>query len=118
MPEIEYTEPMEFSYWAPLGSGGFVVSQIEQRTRVQLRGKRPVHPGAERDRIPLRADAGRYFVSHGWPSQYEAVTTSAGLSQVTSRITILSALHPGLWHPGIVAKMGATIDHMSGGRGA
>ena len=57
-----------------------------------------------------------HFVSHGWPSQFEAMTTSAGLSQYTSRIKILAALHPGLWHPGIVAKMGATIDHMSGGR--
>jgi dimethylsulfone monooxygenase len=97
--EIRYTEPVKFSYWAPLGSGGFVVSRIEQRT------------GFDYALMPAR-----YFTSHGWAEQFEAVTTSAGLTQHTDRITILSALHPGLWHPGIVAKMGATIDHMSGGR--
>jgi uncharacterized OsmC-like protein len=28
MVAIQYTEPVKFSYWAPLGSGGFVVSRI------------------------------------------------------------------------------------------
>jgi FMNH2-dependent dimethyl sulfone monooxygenase len=116
MPDIEYTEPMKFSYWAPLGSGGFVVSDIEQRTEFNFDANVRYIRDAERTGFDYALLPARYFVSHGWPSQFEAMTTSAGLTQVTDRITILAALHPGLWHPGIVAKMGATIDHMSGGR--
>ncbi len=116
MLDIEYTHPIQFSYWAPLGSGGFVVSDIEQRTEFNFEANVRYIQAAERTGFDYALMPARYFVSHGWPSQFEAVTTSAGLTQVTDRITILSALHPGLWHPGIVAKMGATIDHMSGGR--
>ena len=116
MLDVQYTDPIQFSYWAPLGSGGFVVSAIEQRTEFNFEANVRYIREAERTGFDYALMPARYFVSHGWPSQFEAVTTSAGLSQVTSRIKILSALHPGLWHPGIVAKMGATIDHMSGGR--
>src|ERR1700684_2314527 len=116
MVDVEYTDPMKFSYWAPLGSGGFVVSKIEQRTEFNFEANVRYIQAAERSGFRYALMPARYFVSHGWPSQFEAVTTSAGLSQVTSRIKILAALHPGLWHPGIVAKMGDTIDHMSGGR--
>ena len=116
MLDVEYTDPMQFSYWAPLGSGGFVVSKIEQRTEFNFEANVRYIQAAERTGFDYALMPARYFVSHGWPSQFEAMTTSAGLTQVTSRIKILSALHPGLWHPGIVAKMGATIDHMSGGR--
>src|SRR5580700_9824136 len=116
MLDISYTDPIQFSYWAPLGSGGFVVSKIEQRTEFNFAANARYIQAAERTGFDYALMPARYFVSHGWPAQFEAMTTSAGLSQVTSRIKILAALHPGLWHPGIVAKMGATIDHMSGGR--
>jgi dimethylsulfone monooxygenase len=116
MLDVAYTDPIKFSYWAPLGSGGFVVSKIEQRTEFNFEANVRYIQAAERTGFDYALMPARYFVSHGWPSQFEAMTTSAGLSQYTSRIKILAALHPGLWHPGIVAKMGATIDHMSGGR--
>ena len=116
MLDVQYTDPVKFSYWAPLGSGGFVVSNIEQRTEFNFDANVRYIQAAERTGFDYALMPARYFVSHGWPSQFEAMTTSAGLAQYTDRIKIISALHPGLWHPGIVAKMGATIDHMSGGR--
>lgn len=116
MVAIQYTEPVKFSYWAPLGSGGFVVSRIEQRTGFDFEANVRYIQAAERTGFDYALMPARYFTSPGWAEQFEAVTTSAGLTQHTDRITILAALHPGLWHPGIVAKMGATIDHMSGGR--
>jgi dimethylsulfone monooxygenase len=116
MLDIAYTDPIKFSYWAPLGSGGFVVSDIEQHTEFNLEANVRYIREAERTGFDYALMPARYFVSHGWPSQFEAMTTSAALSQHSERITILSAVHPGLWHPGIVAKMGATVDHMSGGR--
>lgn len=116
MLDIEYTDPIAFSYWAPLGSGGFVVSDIEQHTEFNLEANIRYIKDAENVGFDYALMPARYFVSHGWPSQFEAMTTSAALTQHTNRIGIVSALHPGLWHPGIVAKMGATIDHMSNGR--
>jgi FMNH2-dependent dimethyl sulfone monooxygenase len=93
-----------------------VVSNIEQRTEFNFDANVRYIQAAERTGFDYALMPARYFVSHGWPSQFEAMTTSAGLAQHTDRIKIIAALHPGLWHPGIVAKMGATIDHMSGGR--
>lgn len=40
----------------------------------------------------------------------------AALAPVTEKIKLIAAVHPGLWHPGVVAKMGASIDSFSNGR--
>jgi dimethylsulfone monooxygenase len=29
---------------------------------------------------------------------------------------VIAAVHPGLWQPGVLARLGATADHLSGGR--
>ena len=100
MLDVAYTDPMKFSYWAPLGSGGFVVSKIEQHTEFNFEANVRYIQAAERTGFDYALMPARYFVSHGWPSQFEAMTTSAGLSQHTSRIKILAALHPGLLAPG------------------
>jgi FMNH2-dependent dimethyl sulfone monooxygenase len=44
--------------------------------------------------------------------------TVAALAAVTKRITLISTVHVlyGPWHPLYLAKMGATLDHISGGR--
>jgi len=34
----------------------------------------------------------------------------------TERLKLIAAVHPGLWHPGVLAKWVATADHLSGGR--
>lgn len=107
---------MEFGYWAPLGVGGFVISKIPQRTGFYFKDNVRYAKLAEDYGWGYALMPARYFTSHGWPDTFEAVTTTAGLAQHTSKIRLLAALHPGLWHPGIVAKMGACIDHMSNGR--
>lgn len=60
---------------------------------------------------------------YGGKTRYRAQSldpfiVAAGLSAVTSRILLISTLHIlyGPLHPLHVAKFGATIDHMSGGR--
>ena len=44
--------------------------------------------------------------------------TVAALSAITDRILLISTVHVlfGPWHPLHLAKFGATIDHISGGR--
>lgn len=48
--------------------------------------------------------------------QLDAWTAAAALGALTSRIEIIAAVKPGLRAPGVIAKMGAQIDHISGGR--
>jgi FMNH2-dependent dimethyl sulfone monooxygenase len=46
----------------------------------------------------------------------EAWMLTAALMEATSRIHFMTAVHPGLFHPQLVAKMGASLDRVSGGR--
>ncbi len=47
---------------------------------------------------------------------FETFTWAAGLLALTRRIMIFSTFHVPLGHPLLAAKMGATADHLSGGR--
>ncbi len=46
----------------------------------------------------------------------ETMTWAAGLLASTSRIDIYSTVHVPVFNPVVAAKMGATLDHISGGR--
>ena len=46
----------------------------------------------------------------------EAWVVSSALAVLTQRIQIMTAVHPGIIHPQMVAKMGASVDRISGGR--
>lgn len=46
----------------------------------------------------------------------ESWMLAASLAAKTSQIEIMPAVHPGMINPQIVAKMGATLDRISGGR--
>ncbi len=46
----------------------------------------------------------------------ETLTWASALLAQTARIRIFSTVHVPLFHPVVVAKMGATLDHLSGGR--
>ncbi|AMV47043.1 LLM class flavin-dependent oxidoreductase [Paraburkholderia caribensis] len=48
--------------------------------------------------------------------QLEAWTASAALAALTSRIEIIAAIKPYLYHPVVLAKMAQQIEHISGGR--
>ena len=46
----------------------------------------------------------------------EAWVVASALAALTSRITIMTAAHPGIVPPQVIAKMGASLDRLSGGR--
>jgi len=46
----------------------------------------------------------------------EAWVVSSALAVMTSKIEIMTAVHPGIYTPQVAAKMGASIDRLSGGR--
>ncbi|SRR5579884_2092712 len=46
----------------------------------------------------------------------EAWMLGSALAAVAQQIHVMIAVHPGLWAPQVVAKMGASLDRISGGR--
>jgi dimethylsulfone monooxygenase len=107
---------IKFAYWVPNVSGGLVVSKIPQRTDWTYDYNAQLAQTAEQVGFDYALAQARFIASYGAEYQLEALTTVAALAPVTQRLKLIAAVHPGLWHPGVVAKMGATIDFLSQGR--
>jgi FMNH2-dependent dimethyl sulfone monooxygenase len=58
----------------------------------------------------------RYEASYGAEYQHESTSFSLALLLATQKLKVIAAVHPGLWQPGVLAKLGATADHLSNGR--
>ena len=56
------------------------------------------------------------FAERHLGSDMEAWILGSAISSLTSHIRSMIAVHPGLWHPQLVAKMAATLDRLSPGR--
>src|SRR5215469_6044397 len=110
------TEPIRFAYWVPNVSGGLVTSTIEQRTDWSFAYNRKLARIAERAGFDYALSQVRYTASYGAEFQHESTSFSLALLLATERLKLIAAVHPGLWHPGVLAKWVATADHLSGGR--
>jgi dimethylsulfone monooxygenase len=108
--------PVQFAYWVPNVSGGLVTSTIEQRTDWGYDYNRELAVLAERSGFDYALSQVRYMASYGAEYQHESTSFSLALLLATQRLKVIAAVHPGLWHPGVLAKLGATADHLSQGR--
>jgi FMNH2-dependent dimethyl sulfone monooxygenase len=108
----------QFAYWVPNVSGGLVVSKVPQKTDWTFEYNKWLAQQAEEAGFDYALSQARFFASYGAEYQLEALTLTAALASVTTRLNLISALHPGLWHPGVIAKAVATIDQISHGRAA
>lgn len=109
---------LKFAYWAPNVSGGLVVSTLPQKTGWSFEANKRYAQTAEEVGFEYVLLQTRFFASYGAENQLEAATLGAALASVTSKLRLISAAHPGLWHPGVYAKMMSTLDQISGGRAA
>jgi FMNH2-dependent dimethyl sulfone monooxygenase len=109
-------EPIKFAYWVPNVSGGLVVSNIEQRTDWGYDYNRKLAVLAENRGFDYALSQVRYMASYGAEYQHESTSFSLALLLATERLKVIAAVHPGLWHPGVLAKLVATADHLSNGR--
>lgn len=107
---------IKFAYWVPNVSGGLVVSKIEQRTHWGYEYNKKLAVLAENSGFEYALSQVRYMASYGAEFQHESTSFSLALLLATQRLKVIAAVHPGLWHPGVLAKLGATADHLSGGR--
>src|SRR3954470_19629139 len=116
MKQTASADGIKFAYWVPNVSGGLVVSKIEQRTHWGIDYNRTLARLAERNGFEYALSQVRYMASYGAEYQHESTGFSLALLLATERLKVIAAVHPGLWHPGVLAKFGATADHLSGGR--
>jgi FMNH2-dependent dimethyl sulfone monooxygenase len=110
--------PIRFAYWVPNVSGGLVVSSIEQRTDWRFDYNRKLAVLAEQNGFDYALSQVRYTASYGAAYQHESTSFSLALLLATERLRVIAAVHPGLWHPGVLAKFVATADQLSNGRAA
>lgn len=111
-------QPLQFAYWVPNVSGGLVVSSIEQRTDWGYDYNRELAVLAENNGFDYALTQVRYIASYGAAYQHESTAFSLALLLATERLKVIAAVHPGLWQPGVLAKLIATADQISGGRAA
>ncbi|MEM5402856.1 MULTISPECIES: dimethylsulfone monooxygenase SfnG [Paraburkholderia] len=117
MSQTSHTDDaVKFAYWVPNVSGGLVVSTIEQRTDWSLDYNQRLAQTAERAGFEYALSQIRFTAGYGAEYQHESVSFSQALLQSTTKLKVLAAILPGPWHPAVVAKQIATIDHISNGR--
>jgi FMNH2-dependent dimethyl sulfone monooxygenase len=109
-------ENVKFAYWVPNVSGGLVTSTIEQRTDWNYDYNVKLAQTAENNGFEYALSQVRYEASYGAEFQHESTSFSLALLLATQRLKLIAAVHPGLWQPGVLAKLGATADQLSGGR--
>lgn len=107
---------VKFAYWVPNVSGGLVTSTIEQRTDWGYDYNVTLARTAENNGFEYALTQVRYEASYGAEYQHESTSFSLALLLATERLKVIAAVHPGLWQPGVLAKLGATADQLSGGR--
>jgi dimethylsulfone monooxygenase len=110
------TAALQFAYWVPNVSGGLVTSTIDQRTDWSFEYNRDLALLAERAGFDYGLSQVRYTAGYGAEYQHESTSFSLALLLATERLKLIAAVHPGLWHPGVLAKWVATADHLSAGR--
>ncbi|MCW2756825.1 MAG: sfnG, partial [Nocardioidaceae bacterium] len=117
-PLYDPHRPLSFAYWVPNVSGGLVVSKIEQRTDWGYEYNKRLAVAAEKAGFEYALTQVRYMASYGAENQHESTAFSLALLLATEKLKVITAIHPGLWHPAVLAKWIATADHLSGGRAA
>lgn len=113
---VPRTDAVKFAYWVPNVSGGLVVSTIPQRTDWSLEYNQRLAVAAEKAGFEYALSQIRFTAGYGAEYQHESVSFSQALLHATTKLKVLAAILPGPWHPAVVAKQIATIDHISQGR--
>ena len=117
IPSTQYgSEPVKFAYWVPNVSGGLVISNIEQRTSWDIDYNRKLAQLAEEAGFEYALSQIRFTAGYGAEYQHESVAFTHALLAATRTLRVIAAVLPGPWHPALLAKQIATIDHLSGGR--
>ncbi|MGC3989058.1 MAG: dimethyl sulfone monooxygenase SfnG [Chthoniobacteraceae bacterium] len=107
---------IKFGYWSPILSGGYVLSNIPQRTEWSIASNIRLAQTAESVGFDYTLLPARFMSLECGDGQNDALVSSAYLAAATQRLKIIGAFHTAYWHPAMIAKSAATVDVVSGGR--
>ncbi len=110
------SDQIEFAYWVPNISGGLVITTLPMNTDWSPEANIKYAKDAEEVGFVTALAQTRWFASYGADHQHEAFTIANVILQHTKKLEVITAVHPGLWHPAVVAKMQASLDVCSQGR--
>ena len=116
---------MQFGLYAPVPHVTVGSKEIEQSVAGALKplAAAAVDPAFELAKnILCAADRAGFdiilFAERHLGADFEAWILAAAVSSWTQRIRSMTAVHPGLWHPTLVAKMATSLDRLTPGRTA
>ncbi len=112
------TDNIEFAYWIPNVSGGLVITTLPMDTDWSPEANIRYAKDAEESGFILALAQARWLGSYGADHQHDAFTIANVLIQHTEKLNVITAVHPGLFHPAVVAKLQASLDVCSQGRSA
>ena len=92
------------------------MSKLPQKTSWDFEANKKYAQIAEQVGFEYALLQTRFIASYGADNQLEAASLGSALAAVTEKINLISAVHPGLWHPAVYAKILSTIDNISSGR--
>ncbi len=116
---------MQFGLYAPVPHVTVGSKAVEQSVAGALQplAAGTVDPGFELAKdILCAADRAGFdiilFAERHLGADFEAWVLAAAVSSWTARIKSMVAVHPGLWHPTLIAKMAVSLDRLTPGRTA
>ena len=118
-------QPLILGLFLPIHNGGWTMSAYPRATDWTFDYNASLTRQAEALGFDLVFGPAHWLSKGGFGGErryretaLDTLMAAAGLAAVTERILLISTVHIfyGPWHPLHLAKFGATLDHMSGGR--
>ena len=118
-----FNQPVLLGLFLPIQAGGWSASTLPRSTDWSFDYNRDLVLHAEKLGFDLVFALSQWLPKGGYGGVFngqalDSFATTAALTSVTSRIMLISTIHVlyGPLHPLHLAKWGATLDHISGGR--
>jgi len=116
-------EPVLLGLFLPIQAGGWTNSTLERSTDWSFEYNKNLTLKAEELGFDLVFALSQWLPKGGYGGVFngqalDSFTTIAALAALTKKIMLISTIHVlyGPWHPLHLAKFGATLDHITGGR--
>lgn len=116
-------QPLLLGLFLPIQAGGWTNSTLERSTDWSFEYNKNLTLKAESLGFDLVFALSQWLPKGGYGGVFngqalDSFTTIAALAGLTKKIMLISTIHVlyGPWHPLHLAKFGATLDHITGGR--
>ncbi len=98
----------------------FLLSHVEQRTEPTFEYNLRVAQMLDRAGLEVFFMAQRggkgFGSSRFWGTSLDSFTTASALAMATEQLQLISTVHTAFFHPGLIARIGATLDQICTGR--